>query len=77
MIIKVILPKLGMGATEATISEWFVKNGDMVGAGQVIYSIENDKAVEEIESPADGVISIKCDAGSTYPTESVVAEIQT
>jgi len=75
MTTKVILPKLGMAMSEGVISEWLVKDGDSVEEGQVIYSLENDKSVQEIESPASGVISLKSEEGETYAVDTLLAEI--
>ncbi|MGV6807347.1 MAG: biotin/lipoyl-containing protein [bacterium] len=75
MTTKVTLPKLGMAMSEGVLSEWLVKDGDTVSEGQVIYSIENDKSVQEIESPASGVIKIIAEEGETYPVDAVLAEI--
>ena len=75
MTTKVVLPKLGMAMSEVVLSEWVVKDGDTVEEGQVIYSLENDKSVQEIESPATGMINILAEAGETYPVDAVLAEI--
>lgn len=75
MTTKVVLPKLGMAMSEGVLSEWLVKDGDTVEEGQVIYSIENDKSVQEIEAPVAGTIKIIAEEGETYPVDAVLAEI--
>jgi pyruvate dehydrogenase E2 component (dihydrolipoamide acetyltransferase) len=45
------LPDLGEGLHDAEIVEWLVKPGDTVEAGQILASVETDKAVVEIPSP--------------------------
>ncbi len=75
MATKVVLPKLGMAMSEGTLSEWLVKDGDLVEEGQVIFEIENDKSVQEIESPASGKITIIAEEGEIYPVDEVLAEI--
>lgn len=76
MATKVTLPKLGMAMSEGTLSEWMVKDGDHVTEGQVIYGIENDKAVQEVESPATGTIRLIATEGEVYPVDAVLAEIE-
>ena len=75
MTTKVVLPKLGMAMSEGLLSEWLVKDGHQVEEGQTIYSIENDKSIQEIESPASGTIKLIAEEGETYPVDEVLAEI--
>jgi pyruvate/2-oxoglutarate dehydrogenase complex dihydrolipoamide acyltransferase (E2) component len=75
MTTKVVLPKLGMAMSEGLLSEWLVKDGEQVEEGQVIYSIENDKSIQEIEAPATGTIKLIAEEGETYPVDEVLAEI--
>ena len=72
---EVLLPQLGFAMSEGTIAEWFAKDGQRVSAGQPIYSVESDKAVQEIESPADGTLQILKQAGGPYPVGELLAEI--
>ena len=58
MTTKVLVPKLGMAMSEGRLAEWMVNDGDQVEEGQVIYGLENDKSVQEIEAPASGKIKI-------------------
>jgi pyruvate/2-oxoglutarate dehydrogenase complex dihydrolipoamide acyltransferase (E2) component len=75
MTTKVVLPKLGMAMSEGLLSEWLVKDGEQVEEGQAIYSIENDKSIQEIEAPATGTIKLIAEEGETYPVDEVLAEI--
>ena len=61
--------------SEGVLTEWLVKDGDSVKEGDEILTIENDKSVQEIESPATGVIRLLADEGQTYPVDTVLAEI--
>ena len=72
---EVLLPQLGFAMTEGTIAEWIAKDGQQVVEGQPIYSVENDKAVQEIESPASGILHIVKQACGPYPVGELVAEI--
>lgn len=56
MATEVIMPKVDMDMTEGKISAWYVKAGEMVEKGQLLFDIETDKATMEVESPASGKI---------------------
>jgi pyruvate/2-oxoglutarate dehydrogenase complex dihydrolipoamide acyltransferase (E2) component len=75
MTVEVVVPKLGMAMSEGVLTEWLVKDGDSVKEGDEIVTIENDKSVQEIESPATGVIKLLANEGETYPVDTVIAEI--
>src|SRR6266487_3638698 len=51
------LPDVGEGLTEADIVAWHVKPGDSVSVNQVIVEIETAKAVVELPSPYEGVVT--------------------
>ena len=50
----IILPKLGQTMEEGTIVEWLKKEGDTVKRGDVLFQVESDKAVLEVESRGQG-----------------------
>jgi pyruvate dehydrogenase E2 component (dihydrolipoamide acetyltransferase) len=51
------LPDVGEGLTEADIVSWHVKPGDSVTLNQVIVEIETAKAVVELPSPYEGIVT--------------------
>ncbi len=53
---NILLPKIGFSMTGATFVEWLVDDGAEINEGDPLYAIENDKAVEEVPSPASGVL---------------------
>ncbi|HYB87388.1 MAG TPA: dihydrolipoamide acetyltransferase family protein [Streptosporangiaceae bacterium] len=60
------LPDVGEGLTEADIVAWHVKPGDPVSINQVIVEIETAKAVVELPSPYEGVVTgLLVDEGAT------------
>jgi pyruvate/2-oxoglutarate dehydrogenase complex dihydrolipoamide acyltransferase (E2) component len=75
MITPVVLPKLGFAMLEGTIAEWTVADGSLVKEGDVIYSIESEKSVQEVQSPANGRIRILASTGNSLPVGTVVAQI--
>lgn len=76
MAIEVQIPKIGFSMNEGVLTEWYVADGDTVSEGQVIYGLESDKSVQEIESPAGGVIKLIGEPGETYSVGVVVAKIE-
>jgi 2-oxoglutarate dehydrogenase E2 component (dihydrolipoamide succinyltransferase) len=52
----IIMPKMGESIEEATITNWFVKEGDTVQEDDVLLEIATDKVDSEIPSPVEGVV---------------------
>lgn len=77
MSIAVTMPALSPTMTEGKLAKWLVKEGDNVRSGDVIAEIETDKAVMEVESLEDGVVSaITVQAGTEgVAVGAVIAEI--
>ena len=53
---EIIMPKLGESIEEATITNWFVKEGDKVEEDDVLLEIATDKVDSEIPSPVEGIV---------------------
>jgi len=76
MITEVILPKLGQTMEEGAIVEWAKEEGDPVKRGDVLFTVESDKAVLEVEATARGFLrKILVPAGQSVPVLAVVALI--
>jgi pyruvate dehydrogenase E2 component (dihydrolipoamide acetyltransferase) len=74
MITEVILPKLGQTMEEGAIVEWLKNEGDPVKRGDVLFTVESDKAVLEVESTARGFLrKILVPAGQAVAVLTVVA----
>jgi pyruvate dehydrogenase E2 component (dihydrolipoamide acetyltransferase) len=73
MATEIRMPRLGHSMTEGTVVAWLAKPGDVVHAGQIILTIETDKAEYEVESPGDGLLSepLVVEA-ATAPVEAVL-----
>ena len=54
--IEVILPKVDMDMESATIVSWKVAEGDLVNEGDILFEMETNKAMMEVEAPGSGVI---------------------
>jgi 2-oxoglutarate dehydrogenase E2 component (dihydrolipoamide succinyltransferase) len=53
---KILMPKLGESVQEATITKWFVKEGDHISEDETLFEVATDKVDSEIPSPVDGTI---------------------
>lgn len=54
--IEILLPAMGEGIIEATITKWMVNIGDKVEEDQSIVEVATDKVDSEIPAPQDGII---------------------
>lgn len=62
---------------ELGIGRWLVEVGQQVKRGQAILEVETDKAVQEVESIASGVlVTIHVQPGQTVPVGAVIATIK-
>ncbi len=76
MATQVILPKLGQTMEEGVIVEWLVSEGDTVGRGDVLFNLESDKAVLEVECRTKGLVrKILVEPGAKVPVGTPVAII--
>ena len=62
---QVVMPKLGLTMTEATLAEWHKQDGEYVEKGEPLFTIETAKVTLEIEAPASGVLRSLVAAGET------------
>ncbi len=72
------MPKMGESIEQATITKWFVKEGDTIVEDDVLLEIATDKVDSEIPSPVAGKISkILFKTNDLVPVGKVIAFIQT
>lgn len=70
------MPALEMAQETGKLLAWRKKEGDRVAKGEPLLEIETDKAVVEIESPADGILAgIKASKGAEVPVGQTIAWI--
>ncbi|OQA83350.1 MAG: Dihydrolipoyllysine-residue acetyltransferase component of pyruvate dehydrogenase complex [Lentisphaerae bacterium ADurb.Bin242] len=68
MATKVPIPRLGQSEETVTIQSWKVKEGDTIKKGDVLFDVETDKAVLDVESQFEGtVLKILVPAGKEVP----------
>lgn len=56
MAIEVIMPQVGQDIEKATIVEWHKKENDTVNKGDVIATVESDKASFDVEAYDSGML---------------------
>jgi len=54
--IEVVLPKVDMDMESGVIVAWKVTEGAFVNQGDIIFEMETNKAMMEVEAPGTGVI---------------------
>ena len=65
-----------LGGTKPTLSRWLLADGIKCRSWSIhLYELESEKSVQEIESPATGILKILKPAGDTYPVGLVIGEI--
>ena len=69
------MPRLGWTMEEGTLVEWLKADGDTVEAGEILFTVESDKALNEIETFSGGILCIPPDApqpGDTVPVGTLL-----
>ena len=73
---SIVMPALEMAQETGKLLSWRKKEGEAVGKGEPLLDVETDKAVVEIESPADGILAgVKAQAGDVIPVGQTIAWI--
>lgn len=76
MVHEIYMPKMSDHMETGHIVRWLVKEGDVVQRGQIVLELETDKAVGEIEAPADGVLKgIRAGEGEDVPVGETLAYV--
>jgi len=73
---KILVPVLGESITEATVSKWLKKEGDMVEADEAIVELETDKVNLEVPSPISGtLLEINSNDGETVEVGALLCSV--
>ncbi|MGA9543060.1 MAG: dihydrolipoamide acetyltransferase family protein [Candidatus Sulfotelmatobacter sp.] len=76
MAFSVVMPALEMAQETGKLIAWRKKEGERVSKGEPLLEVETDKAVLEVEAPADGILAgIKAAAGADIPVGQTIAWI--
>jgi pyruvate dehydrogenase E2 component (dihydrolipoamide acetyltransferase) len=70
------MPSLGADMEHGRVIEWLVKPGDHVRRGEVLATVDTDKALMDVESFTDGVVTeLVVEAGTDVPVGTLLARI--
>ena len=73
MATPIIMPKFGQMTEESAIVEWRKKEGEKIAKGDILFTVETDKSVMEVEAFADGtLLKIVIQPGINVPVQSTV-----
>jgi len=73
MATPIIMPKFGQMTEESAIVEWRKKEGDKVAQGDILFTVETDKSVMEVEAfEAGTLLKILVPPGVNVPVQSTV-----
>ena len=75
MSVEIRVPQIGFSMTEGTLAQWLVADGAKVSEGTPIYTLEIDKATQDVESPAAGTLKVHAEVGQVYPIGTLLGEI--
>ena len=76
MAFSVVMPALEMAQETGKLIAWRKQEGDRVTKGEPLLEVETDKAVLEVEAPADGILAgITAQAGADIPVGQTIAWI--
>ncbi len=70
------MPRLGWAMETGAVAEWLKKDGDLVREGDALFTVESDKATQEVEALDGGILRIppaSAAPGTTVPVGTVLA----
>jgi pyruvate dehydrogenase E2 component (dihydrolipoamide acetyltransferase) len=76
MATEIVMPRLGWTMEEGVLVEWIKKDGDPVKVGDIIFTVESDKALNEVEAFEEGILRIPPNSpapGTTIPVGGLLA----
>ena len=77
MVLEMKVPSPGESITEVEISQWLVKDGDIVKKDQTIAELDSDKATLDLPAEASGKITLKAEEGDSISVGDIVCLIDT
>jgi pyruvate dehydrogenase E2 component (dihydrolipoamide acetyltransferase) len=76
MAVSVVMPALELAQETGKLLAWRKREGERVAKGEPLLEVETDKAVVEIEAPADGILAgVKAYEGAVVPVGKTIAWI--
>ena len=76
MPFEVVMPRLGWNMETGALAEWRKRDGEYVEAGEILFAVESDKAIQEVEALESGILRIPADSpqpGLQVPVGTLLA----
>ncbi|MBP8108135.1 MAG: 2-oxo acid dehydrogenase subunit E2 [Caldilineaceae bacterium] len=76
MPFEVVLPRLGWNMESGQVGQWLKKEGERVEAGEILFTVEGDKATQEVEALDSGTLHIPSNSpplGKEVPVGTLLA----
>jgi len=71
----IVMPSLGMYTVEGTLAQWLRPQGARVEAGEVVATIETEKANFEIEVADGGILHRVAEIGTVLPLQALIGYV--
>src|SRR5215471_3105830 len=71
----VLMPKIGQAMAEGIVLQWHKRDGDQVTVGEILVTIETDKATYDLEAQASGILRISVGEGREVKVGMVIGVI--
>ena len=78
MASEILMPRLGWTMEEGTFGEWLKKDGDVIQPGDLLFTVEGDKATQEVEGFENGILRLPpnaAKAGDIFPVGALLAYV--
>lgn len=78
MAVPITIPRLGWNMEQGVFVGWLKDDGAMVFSGEPLFTLESEKATEDIEGFDDGILHIPADgprSGDTVPVGTVIGYV--
>lgn len=77
MKIEIKMPELKPDMKSGVLCQWNAEEGGIVKSGDILFEVETDKVVSQIEATADmKIIRLIADEGDEVETGAVIAEAE-
>ena len=76
MAFKIVMPRLGWSMETGRFLEWLKPDGEYIEVGDILFTVESDKAIQEVEALESGILRILPDSpppGEELPVGTVLA----
>lgn len=71
------MPKFGMTMTAGLIVAWHKQEGDVVNAGDVLFTVQTEKVDSDVEALVSGtLVSVQYEEGDEAPVGEIIAYIE-